>query len=471
MKLISSITFSLFLFTNSFGQNKIYFFNQTGRPVWIQKRTILEIGSFPYVLDTSKHTIQNIPIDTKDASILNVVVVSPKGAYGTADGVYYLFRNNDTVIINLNKENQPLITHISSSTRTKELSFPLELVNRLKISPFYTLERKNLALLQLIYSSEIPLEKRDHLIDSITRPYINTSKEFCIDNDINTEVGELYQHQFEGMLIYYKLGAYNDKYKYKNEINNFYKDSLVKWSNGLQCENCSNIPFYNLAMHLIYTLRFKNLDVNKFLGTVSSTTHGYLRSFILSRYVIDKIEEIKNPEALLNIYDRLCDEMAYKEIVHNNYLLHNSFSKNDSDLAVLLNSDKVKIGFNEVVSKFKGKVIYIDFWASWCKPCIEEIPFSHKLSEKIGDKSIVMLYVSIDNDFDSWKQASERFGISDKNSYVLANYGQDKLSKKYNLNTVPRYFIIDKTGRIIKADASRPSEQVTLNQLMKFANE
>ncbi|HVX26221.1 MAG TPA: TlpA disulfide reductase family protein [Parafilimonas sp.] len=471
MKLIFSITFFLFLFTNSFGQNKIYFFNQTGRPVWIQKRTILEIGSFPYVLDTSKYTLQNIPIDTKDAAILNVVVVPSKGVYGTADGIYYLFKENDTVIIKLSKENQPLITHISSATRTKELAFPLKLVDRLKISPFYVLERKNLALLQLIYSSEISLEKRDHLIDSITRPYINTAKEFCINNNINTEIGELYQHQFEGMLIYYKLGAYNDKYKYKNEINNFYKDSLIKWSDGLECENCSNIPFYNLAMHLIYTLRFKNLDANKFLDTVSSTTHGYLKNFILSRYVNDKIEETKTPEALLNSYDSLCNENAYKEIVHNNYILHNSFSKNDSDLAVLLNSDKVKTGFNQLISRFKGKVIYIDFWASWCKPCIEEIPFSHKLFEKIADKNIVMLYVSIDTDFDSWKQASERFGISNEHSYVLANYGQDKLSKKFNLNTVPIYFIIDKTGRIINADASRPSEQDTYNQLMKFANE
>lgn len=464
MKLIFSITFSLFLFINSFGQNKIYFFNQTGRPVWIQKRTILETGSFPYVLDTSKPTIQNIPIDTKDAAILNVVVVPSKGVYGTPDGIYYLFKNNDTVIIKLNKENQPLITHISSPTRTKELAFPLDLINRLKISPFYTLERKNSALLQLIYSSEISLEKRDHLIDSITRPYINTAKEFCIDNDISAEIGELYQHQFEGMLIYYKLGAYNNKYKYRNEINNFYKDSLVKWSNNLDCENCSNVPFYNLAMRLIYAIRFNNLNGKSFLNTVSSTTHGYLKNFILSRYVIDKIEETKNPENLLNIYDSLCNEMAYKEIVHNNYLLHNSFSKNDSDLAVLLNSSKVKMGFNQVVYKFKGKVIYIDFWASWCKPCIEEIPFSHKLSEKIADKNIVMLYVSIDTDFDSWKQASERFGLSNKYSYVLANYGQDKLSKKFNLNTVPRYLSLTRLEELLKMmQADLPSKILITN--------
>jgi len=470
MKLVFTITFSLLLFTNSFGQNKIYFFNQTGRPVWIQKRTILEIGSFPYVLDTSKHTIQNIPIDTKNAAILNVVVVPSKGVYGTADGIYYLFRNNDTVIIKLNKENQPLITHISSSIRTKELAFPLDLMDRLKVSPFYTLERKNLALLQLIYSSEIPLEKRDRLIDSITRPYITSAPILCINNNINTEIGELYRHQFEGMLVYYKLGAYNDKYKYKNQVNNFYKDSLEKWSNSLECENCSNVPFYNLAMHLMYAIRFSSLDGKKFLDTVSSITHGYLKDFLLSRYVVDNIEDAKN-EGLLNIYDSLCNEMAYKEIVHNNYLLRNSFSRSDSDLAVLLNSDKVKTGFNQLVSRFKGKVIYIDFWASWCKPCIEELPFSHKLSEKTVDKNIVLLYVSIDNDFDSWKQASERFGISNKNSYVLANYGQDKLSKKFNLNTVPRYFIIDKAGKLIKADASRPSEQDTYNQLLKFANE
>ena len=471
MKPIFSIILSLIFFTSSFGQTKIYFLNQTGRPVWVQKRTILEIGSFPYVLDTNRHKIQNIPSNTKDATILNVVVVPSKGVYGTADGIYYLFKNNDTVIIKLSKENQPLISHIRSLNRTKELAFPLDLMNMLKISPFYTLEKNNLALLQLIFSSEIPLEKRDQLIDSLTRPYVNAAKEFCLVNNITAEIGELYQKQFEGMLIYYKLEAYNDKYRYKNQINDFYKDSLVKWSNNLDCENCSNLPFYNLAMNLIYTTRFNNLDGKKFLDTVSSMTHGYLKDFLLSRYMVDKIEETKKSEGLLNIYDSLCNSTAYKEIVHNNYLLHNSISKNDSDLAVLLNSNKIKTGFNELVSKFKGKIIYIDFWASWCKPCIEEIPFSHKLSEKVANKNIVLLYISIDTDFDSWKQASKRLGIYNFNSYVLANYGQDKLSKKFNLNTVPRYLIFDKTGKLIKTDASRPSEQGTYNLLLKFASE
>ena len=346
MKLVFVIPFFLFLYLSSFGQNKVYFFNRTGRPVWIQKRTILEIGAYPYVLDSAKNVIQNIPIDTKDPTILNVVVVPESGEYGTADGVYYLFRPNDTVIINAGKNNQPVITHKSSALRTRELAFPLDLADRIKITPFYALTRKNLSLLQSILSTEISLKKRDQLIDSITRPYINAAKEFCAENANNAEIGELYQHHFEGMLIYYKLDAYNNKYKYKNRINDFYKDSLIKWSNEFQCQNCSNIPFYNLAMHLLYNTRFSNLNEKDFMDTIYSSTQGYLRNFILSRYLADKISHNENPAALIAAYDSLCSDMAYKNIVHNNYLLHSSSLKDDAELAVLLNSDKKKTGFN-----------------------------------------------------------------------------------------------------------------------------
>ena len=124
-----------------------------------------------------------------------------------------------------------------------------------------------------------------------------------------------------------------------------------------------------------------------------------------------------------------------------------------------------------MITQFKGKVIYIDFWASWCKPCIEEIPFSKKLSEKIADKDVVMIYVSIDDDFDSWKQASERYGLNSRNSYIIVNHGQDQLSGKFNLTTIPRYFIVNRAGAIVNADASRPSEQKTYNTLLDLANE
>lgn len=131
---------SLFMFSKvSMGQEKIYFKNETGRPVWVQKTNILGVGSFPYVIDTVSG-IQSIPIDGGTPTILNVVIVPLKGPYGTADGIDYLFKPDDTLIVKSISSTRSVISHISSAERTKELSFIHTLLNFARVNPYYTLK-------------------------------------------------------------------------------------------------------------------------------------------------------------------------------------------------------------------------------------------------------------------------------------------------------------------------------------------
>ena len=79
-----------------------------------------------------------------------------------------------------------------------------------------------------------------------------------------------------------------------------------------------------------------------------------------------------------------------------------------------------------------------------------------------------MVYISLDKDFDSWRKACERFKIDDKNSFILINPEKNKLSRKINLGPIPRYIVLDKTGKIVKLNASRPSDQATYDMLLKL---
>ncbi|MEJ7823457.1 MAG: hypothetical protein WKF85_14125 [Chitinophagaceae bacterium] len=199
MKSIVVIIFSLVLIVKSYGQNKIYFFNKTGRPVWIQNMTILGAGSFPYVLDTTEKKIQYIPVDTKSPAILNVMIVPEKGPYGTADGIYYLFKQNDTLIVKQNDKNQPLITHIHSPERTKELVFILKLMDHVAVTPFYSLIKTNPKLNKVAWTVDV--EKRGKIIDSLSRPYINTVENFCASENIDPQIGKLYSSNYIGNMI------------------------------------------------------------------------------------------------------------------------------------------------------------------------------------------------------------------------------------------------------------------------------
>lgn len=107
---------------------------------------------------------------------------------------------------------------------------------------------------------------------------------------------------------------------------------------------------------------------------------------------------------------------------------------------------------------FRGKYVYIDVWATWCAPCRAEIPFLKKLEEKYHQKNIVFVSLSIDQmkDLEKWRKL-----IKDKELggvQVLAdNDWNSQFVKEYNITGIPRFILIDPSGKIVKADAPRPS--------------
>jgi thiol-disulfide isomerase/thioredoxin len=116
---------------------------------------------------------------------------------------------------------------------------------------------------------------------------------------------------------------------------------------------------------------------------------------------------------------------------------------------------------------FKGKVVYIDFWASWCGPCRQEFPYSKKIHESLTEKQrkdIVFLYISIDENIEKWKEAVNQLGLKE--------FGQNghsfEITNKYQIRSIPRYMIMDKNGKIINSNAPRPSSPETLNTLIKL---
>jgi thiol-disulfide isomerase/thioredoxin len=101
------------------------------------------------------------------------------------------------------------------------------------------------------------------------------------------------------------------------------------------------------------------------------------------------------------------------------------------------------------LSDLRGKVVLIDFWASWCGPCRQENPNVVKLYEKYKDAGFTVMSVSLDKDKNSWQKAIEKDKLSWPNHVSDLKYWGNEAAKLYKVSGIPFTVLIDQEGKII----------------------
>lgn len=105
-------------------------------------------------------------------------------------------------------------------------------------------------------------------------------------------------------------------------------------------------------------------------------------------------------------------------------------------------------------AKYRGKYVFIDLWASWCIPCIKEIPHLKQLEKELQNKDVVFLSISIDTNVAAWKKKVAALGLEGE----LLNNQDNKLCESLNVSGIPFFLIYDKEGKLYKYNAYRPSD-------------
>jgi peroxiredoxin len=118
------------------------------------------------------------------------------------------------------------------------------------------------------------------------------------------------------------------------------------------------------------------------------------------------------------------------------------------------------------LSSFKGKVVLLDFWASWCGPCRESIPSVVKLYNKYKAKGFEVVAVSIDSKRSQWVKAVKYFKMNYTSLLDPKGWQADVISS-YNIEGIPATYLLDKEGKVVKIDAEGAALESAVTALLK----
>ncbi len=118
-----------------------------------------------------------------------------------------------------------------------------------------------------------------------------------------------------------------------------------------------------------------------------------------------------------------------------------------------------------IKTRYRGKVLYIDVWATGCGPCIEEMGYAKKLYEIYSQREdIAFVNLCLSSKVESWVECIEKNEIGGENYFVGSDDVSKMLFSAYHLNGYPSYILIDKEGALITTSAFRPSQLGDLSQ-------
>ncbi len=207
----------------------------------------------------------------------------------------------------------------------------------------------------------------------------------------------------------------------------------------------------------------KPSEVYDYIISNETFLKGKLRVAILKRYLkgIGTSEKRKFDQYLIKFKD-VALEKEHLDFLERalNYQKELNGLTNESTGSLRRMKDETVYDFKKVLEREKGKVVLVDFWASWCGPCRKETPFLEKMISSINDSKFIVVSISMDKDSKAWERASKMDGFDKKkHNYLIVDWEKSSLYSDYKIKTIPRYILFNKTGEIIDDDAPRPSNK------------
>jgi peroxiredoxin len=129
-------------------------------------------------------------------------------------------------------------------------------------------------------------------------------------------------------------------------------------------------------------------------------------------------------------------------------------------------TQKTPEGEDLSLSDLRGKVVLIDFWASWCMPCRQENPAVVKMYNKYKDKGFTVYSVSLDKEKSKWLSAIQQDGLIWPNHVSDLKFWQSASAQTYGITSIPFTVLIDKDGKIIDKNLRGAQLEAKLKEIL-----
>ena len=181
---------------------------------------------------------------------------------------------------------------------------------------------------------------------------------------------------------------------------------------------------------------------------------------------------VKDKNEKLALYNRVLTD--YPNYRGNKYLKGKLRQVNEMGKPFELSFTDAISGAKKTMADFKGKVVIIDYWATWCGPCVAELPKMKKLYAEMHPKGLEMISVSLDVPEDKGQGLTKLKDFVAKNDmpwshYYQGNYWDSEFSTGWGINSIPCLFLIDQNGNLVDVEAREGIEEKVKKLLEKGA--
>lgn len=257
------------------------------------------------------------------------------------------------------------------------------------------------------------------------------------------------------------LLQYPDAHKYFTGNEMELPDDFLKELDNI---NFDNEEEYNLIP------TYQDLVINKYMLDIEQANNLENLETMIAQLKSNTIKQDILQALFFRISSTNPDSEKINSIIKNHSsnpdLIKKAETRTESIKNLLAGKPAPKFTFADVNGKetsldqLNGKLVYIDVWATWCGPCIQEIPALKQLESDYRDKNVAFLSISIDSekDYSKWVKMLKEKELQGIQLFAKGEV-KENFTKSYGIDAIPRFILIDQNGNIIQADAPRPSQK------------